>query len=882
MRRSPELESALDKYIDELNDKKSANFHKWLTAEQFGERYGLVQEDLDAITGWLKSHNFAINTVYPNRMLIDFSGTAGDVRGAFHTEIHNLNVAGKSHIANMTDPQIPAALAPAIAGVVSLNDFKPHPMLRSKTEYTYGGCAATTDRPTGPGTCYAITPQDTQTIYNLMPLYNGGISGQGQTIVLVEDTDTYSGAGDWNYYRKVFGLARNATYPVWSQGTYTQVHPGCTDPGTNADDGEAAIDVEVASSVAPAAAIELISCASGTFTFGGQIAMENLINATAPYPGVISVSYGVCEALNGAGGNAAFYNTYQQAATEGVSVFGASGDEGPSSCSNEFSAGSEYDVTSLGITGWAETPYNVAVGGTDFEDTYNVKEAGASFSTYWSPTNSASYGSALKYVPEIPWNDACASVLIAEYSHSSFTTYGSTGFCNVSPYDTTSGYLIAGAGSGGASNCAFGAGGIDVVDYLISDPQCQGYSKPSWQSGSSLTGGKAVYGQPSDGVRDIPDVSLFAANGIWGHYEVVCWSDPSQTSGGAATCSGKSPSAWSGFGGTSVAAPTMAAMQALVNQKTGQSWGNPNPIYYQIAQNEYGPAGGTFQGSGCNSSGSGGPGSGCVFNDITQGDIDLACEDNGTTEENHCYKPSGTRGVDSTSQVVGATVINGGTGYTAAPTCTVAGPSNNNPYLSPTATTLYAGGTQATCTATVSSSSSTAVWSIVIATAASGEPITVSNNSTSNTYTLTGATTTAECTALAASINTGSIATATCSSSTVTATSKTAGYAGNFTVATGTGFIFGGGYIEITNTTRGQGPNYVSGITVNTAGVGYNPETPITLTGGGGSGAIALANTTPGTAPTTYQPAYGAAPGYDLATGLGSVNAYNLVMNPAW
>ena len=154
--------------------------------------------------------------------------------------------------------------------------------------------------------------------------------------------------------------------------------------------------------------------------------------------------------------------------------------------------------------------------------------------------------------------------------------------------------------------------------------------KPSFQSGAALAGGLAVYGSPSDGVRDIPDVAMFAANGVWGHFETVCWSDPTQTSGGAASCTG-APSTWSGFGGTSIASPTMAAIQALINQETGETWGNPNPIYYQIAQNEYGTAGGTFQGTACNSST--GSGAGCAFNDVTQGDIDLACEDNGTLAE---------------------------------------------------------------------------------------------------------------------------------------------------------------------------------------------------------------------------------------------------------
>ena len=342
------------------------------------------ERDVLRVTNWLQSQGFQINQVYPNRMLIDFSGTAGQIGQAFRTQIAQLEVNGEAHIANISDPQIPLALAPVIKGFASLNDFRPHAMYKVAPQYTFGGCATSTSSPTEPGTCYSLTPQDNQTIYNLTPLYTAGYSGQGQTIALVEDTDTYGGAGDWNTYRSTFGLS--TAFPL---GSYTQVHPGgCADPGTNADDGEAAIDVEVATAIAPSAAIELISCTGGATTFGGLIAMQNLVNGAGPYPGVMSVSYGVCEAFNGNGGNAAFYNTYQQAAAEGISVFGASGDEGPSGCSADFNTPG-YQVASLGISGWTSTPYNVSVGGTDFEDMYNSKTGGPPLSTYWSPTNTS-------------------------------------------------------------------------------------------------------------------------------------------------------------------------------------------------------------------------------------------------------------------------------------------------------------------------------------------------------------------------------------------------------------------------------------------------------------------------------------------------------------
>src|SRR5580692_5496908 len=130
LKRSPAQEKAVEQFIAEQQDPKSPNFHKWLTAAEFGQRFGSAEADIRSVTEWLGAQGFQINTVYPSGMVIDFSGNAGQVRNAFHTAIHNLDVNGDHHIANVSDPQIPEALAPVVAGVVSLHDFKPQKMSR--------------------------------------------------------------------------------------------------------------------------------------------------------------------------------------------------------------------------------------------------------------------------------------------------------------------------------------------------------------------------------------------------------------------------------------------------------------------------------------------------------------------------------------------------------------------------------------------------------------------------------------------------------------------------------------------------------------------------------------------------------------------------------
>jgi len=268
LRRSDKLQQELDAYTESLSDKDSPNYHRWLTPEEFGTLFGVDRQDIEAVSTWLADHGFDVNTVYPNRVNIDFSGTAAQVREAFGTEIHLYDVNGVRHIANNRDPQIPEALAPVVAGVVSLHDFRPRPMRKARTEYSFLG---------GGSHWFALTPPDLATIYNLKPLFKSGYTGKGQTIVVVEDTNLYSSA-DWTKFRKEFGLSG------YSSGNLKTIHPAppsgsnnCHNPGVNADgdDGEAILDAEWASAAAPNATIEVAACSNTSTLFGGQIALQN-------------------------------------------------------------------------------------------------------------------------------------------------------------------------------------------------------------------------------------------------------------------------------------------------------------------------------------------------------------------------------------------------------------------------------------------------------------------------------------------------------------------------------------------------------------------------------------------------------------------------------
>lgn len=380
LRIPTDREARLERFLQEQQDPLSANYHRWLSPEEFGTEFGPAPEDISAVTAWLTSHGFRIAERSRAGTWVNFSGTAADVKRAFHTEIHDYRVNGKLHHANATAPEIPRGLSGVVSGVVAMHNFPRRSMLRrasapagqSLPDYTYITGA------------HSLAPGDFAAIYNLNPVYQSGIDGSGQTIAIVGRT--HPSSSNWDNFRSSFGLPAN---PV-------QVVVNGTDPGDLGpdEDAEADLDVEWAGGVARNATVLLVVSASTGSTDGIDLSAQYVVDHNlAP---VMSTSFGSCEAEMSPTENQFFNNLWRQAAAQGITSLVATGDSGAAMCDNpSYSPG----TSGAAVNGLASTPYNLAVGGTQFSE---------GSGTYWKTSNSTDGVSALGYIPETAWNESAS------------------------------------------------------------------------------------------------------------------------------------------------------------------------------------------------------------------------------------------------------------------------------------------------------------------------------------------------------------------------------------------------------------------------------------------------------------------------------------------
>ncbi len=569
--RSPSQQRQLDQYVLGLSTPGSATFRKWMTPAAFGTSFGANGDDVTTVGSWLESQGFKVEKVSQAKNAIAFSGTFGTVRSAFRTEVHRFKVAGSIRVANISDPQIPAALAPVVRGIVGLaridassqpafsSNQTAGPAMKPKPALTIGTGLADTPY------AFAVVAGDAAVIYDtpnaaLNPAYSGStLDGSGVTIGAIEVSNLPAASlQDFANYRVAFlgdTAAQAAAHipTVVVEGT----DPGLvTASGVNDFNGDLFEEPQVA--VGDGEISQALAPGSKTILYVAQTVDQALQRAVEDNTVSILINnMDECESWIGAAGNAFLKEEYEQGAAQGITIVANTGNWGSGGC------GVIGGTTggSFNVTGNASTPWNTAVGGTDFQVLYDS----ASIPTYVNTATAGAtgiagtapyYTTALSYIPEGAWNNASTV----------FTTYSD----DQNPLD-----YAGPASGGGLSSEAVCSGSISPIDGTCSGT-LSGYPKPAYQI--SLT--------PNDGVRDVPDIALFSSKAYQLGFALPVW----------ATCQdgvvnrveldcadGANQNVVTPYGGTSAATAAAAGIFALVEQSNGARLGLVNPTLYRLS-----------------------------------------------------------------------------------------------------------------------------------------------------------------------------------------------------------------------------------------------------------------------------------------------------------
>ena len=520
LKRGPEQEKELRELVNEQLTAGSPNFHKWLTPEEFGKRFGVADADVQSVTSYLSAKGFTVGRTYKNKSAIEISGTAAQLRDTFHTEIHNYSIGGRQFYANATDPKIPAALAPVVRGFAALNNIQTSKQNDDVKESVPVEFDAATHKVkplytsgTGPGAFYLLAPADVRTIYNIP-------AGGGTNVAVGVIGDSQVNLNLIGQYQSLGGSGAGLPIEV-VDGSDPVIVPTSKGP----DATIAYEQLELLSASAPNATLYYYVSSTTDYDTGLDFAIIRAVDDASV--SVLTMGFQSCEANLTAAGNEFVNNAWLQASAEGITVVAATGDTGSGGCDAPGSTASS--TGGLAVNGYASTPYDTAVGGTDFY--YGT--AGAA--TYWSATNASNYSSAKSYIPEQAWNDSIQTT------------------------DSVTGTHILNAGGGGFSTL-----GAVASDDVTESP----YPVQSWQTAAQIASGIA---KPT--ARSVPDVSFFAGNGYNATWYAIC--------AAAIDCSYTNTTATL-IGGTAGSAAVFSGIMAQVVAQYGPQ-GNANPEIYNLA-----------------------------------------------------------------------------------------------------------------------------------------------------------------------------------------------------------------------------------------------------------------------------------------------------------
>lgn len=343
----------LSEWLHQVYTPGSGNYGKFLTPQQFDQKFAPTQADQDAVVAYLQSQGLKVYKTFDNRSLVRAKGTVAQVQAAFSTTINNYRTAdGRTFYANAQAPQVPASLASKVLNIQGLESLLT-PVHRGGvatprlSQLSYFGLYNAVQPQAGAGPNGGLTPSQWQSFYNFSSLYAGNVKGQGQTMALLE-FDTFN-PSDFTTFLTQYGLP-NVPVEIRGAGPIAYTTPG-------GGEGEVISDMELAAATAPAMSKLLVYEDIDFVTM-----FQEFVNDRAA--SVMSSSWGTpCDTAQPSSYLAAETQVLQQAAAQGQTVVEASGDDLAYSCSNPFvPASSRNNNPSIGTPD--DNPWVLTVGGT--------------------------------------------------------------------------------------------------------------------------------------------------------------------------------------------------------------------------------------------------------------------------------------------------------------------------------------------------------------------------------------------------------------------------------------------------------------------------------------------------------------------------------------
>ncbi|UOX88032.1 S53 family serine peptidase [Amycolatopsis sp. FBCC-B4732] len=398
---------ALEKFLADVQNPDSPQYHRFLTPAQFAERFGPTQADVDRAVSFLGKAGATGIEVSGNRQAITFTGSAAQLESAFRTRIgtYHDRTSGRDFFANDAAPVVPAGVSDVVSGVVGLDN---HAVRRHSSQ-----AAAK------PNVVKAVTPPVLKTAYGTSGL---AATGSGVKVGFVE-FDGYQKA-NISKYDSTYGLSAGSVTTVPVSGANYDSSPG---------DGqiEVELDIEVVHALAAAASdyvYEAPNTSAGELAMYQKIASDHTVN-------VVSISWGACESAEGSSAAKSVSNAIATGTAEGISYFAAAGDDGTTDCYRQTGStakavdfpASSPNVTGVGGTQLTVTSSNAYSSEKAWNDGANGSTGGGISTVFTAPSWQSSQSTTYRKVPDVSADAASGSGYYIYTAGSWETVWGTSG-----------------------------------------------------------------------------------------------------------------------------------------------------------------------------------------------------------------------------------------------------------------------------------------------------------------------------------------------------------------------------------------------------------------------------------------------------------------------